>query len=157
MVDDYEVETKVADAAWVAAATLQRERPQADFSVQEVWERAQQLGFKRPGVLQHIRQHDVANKRPQPGSYRMLVETAPGRRRLFREGDPYDLRRKGKMVPSSEHLAAEWQDLLPWYAEWAQRKPAMLDPLLELWGTGREIWRAERADRYVERMRGGWE
>lgn len=154
-----EPETKVADEAWIAVASLQRDRPdQQDFSVREICQRAEELGFKRPGVRQHIQQHDVANRKPNPGRYRMLFETAPGRRRLFRDGDPYDPRREGgKIVPSSDHLAAEWQGLLPWYADWAHSKEYEADPLLALWGSGREIWKEEHADQYVERLRSEWE
>ncbi|MGH9468572.1 MAG: hypothetical protein ACRD1Y_14570 [Terriglobales bacterium] len=153
------IKEKVADEAWVATATLQREKPEAeDFSVREIWDRAQKLGFKRVGVFQHIQQHDVANRKPNPGRYRMLVETRRGRRRLYREGDPYDPRREGaKIAPSSSDLAAAWQDLLPWYADWSRQKRPLSDPLLELWGSGRELWRGEDPDAYVERVRQGWE
>ena len=47
----------------------------------------------RPGVYVHVVQHCVANRPPNPGRYRMLFETAPGRRRLFRNGDVYQTAR----------------------------------------------------------------
>jgi len=31
------------------------------------------------------------------------------------------------------------------------------DPLLELLGSGRELWADEHADEYVRRLRDGWE
>ena len=31
------------------------------------------------------------------------------------------------------------------------------DPILELRGLGKEIWAGEEADKYVSRLRGGWE
>ncbi|MGH9487421.1 MAG: hypothetical protein ACRD04_07495 [Terriglobales bacterium] len=155
MIEDSKLEIKVADAAWIAAATLHRERPdQQDFSIQEICARAEQLGFTRPGVRQHIQQHAVANRRPDPGRYRMLYETVPGRRRLYREGDPYDQRREeSKTVPRSEDLTAAWQDLLPWYAAWSRSQHPQPDPLLELYASGRDIWSDEHADAYIERLR----
>ncbi|HET9784494.1 MAG TPA: hypothetical protein VFP94_05965 [Terriglobales bacterium] len=153
-----EVETKVADEAWIAVATLHREHPEAeDFSVEEAVERATALGFTRPGVKQHIMQHAVANKPPNPGRYRMLRETAPGRRRLYYGGDPCHPDREGaKTAPLAEDLPSRWQKLLTWYQGWKPAHSERGDPLLELWGTGSKVWGQEHADAYVERMRRGW-
>src|SRR5712664_199158 len=103
------VDIKVADEVWVAAALLHRERQTAaDFSVQEILERARQEGISdalRPGVYVHIVQHCVANRAPNPGRYRMLLETSEGRRRLYRKGDPYHPSREGsKMTPDADAL-----------------------------------------------------
>ena len=90
---------KVADEVWIAAALLHREQPaQPDFTVEEIVERAMREGIGgpiRPGVYVHIVQHCVANRPPNPGRYRMLLETINGRRRLFRKGDAYHPAREG--------------------------------------------------------------
>ena len=55
---------KVADAVWIAAAQLQRERGRdADFTVKEVIERARRdkvLAGERPGIRAHVVAHAVA-------------------------------------------------------------------------------------------------
>jgi hypothetical protein len=88
------VKLKVADEVWVACALLHRESPEAkDFSIEEIVRRAQQESpaeSLRPGVYVHVVQHCVGNRPPSPGRYRMLFETGPGRRRLFRQGDPWN-------------------------------------------------------------------
>src|SRR5713226_8278599 len=101
------VELKVADEVWIARELLHRENPKApDFSLDEILERAKKGKISkllRPGVYVHIVQHCVANRPPSPGRYRMLVETAPGRRRLFRLGDSYHPQREGsKTAPERE-------------------------------------------------------
>ena len=158
-------ELKVADEVWIAAALMHRENPdQKDFSVEAIVERAR--GEKltrefRPGVYVHVLQHCVANRAPNPGRYRMLFETAPGRRRLFRPGDPYHPQREGrKMVPPAEEIPEHYRDLLDWYRDWktssAGNQPEQ-DPLLALRGSGRKLWADEHADEYVRRLREGWE
>src|ERR1700720_3375777 len=100
---------KVADEVWTAAALLHRQHPQAiDFTIEEIVDRARAEGLHeplRPGVYVHTVQHCVANRPPNPGRYRMLFETAEGRRRLFRPGDPYHPQREGgKISPEAEDL-----------------------------------------------------
>ncbi|HKM66062.1 MAG TPA: hypothetical protein VJX70_02760 [Candidatus Acidoferrum sp.] len=159
------VEIKVADEVWVATALLHRERRGAiDFFVDEILERARREGITkelRPGVYVHIVQHCVANRAPNPGRYRMLLETAEGRRRLFRKGDSYHPDREGsKTVPESEDLPKEYQPLLDWYQEWTQATAGQQverDPLLRLRGSGKKLWKSEPADEYVNRLREGWQ
>ncbi len=93
---------KVADEVWLAVAMLHQRHPErSDFSIAEIMEfsgTAKELRFLgplRPGFYVHVVQHCVANRPPNPGRYRMLVETASGRRRLFRPGDPYHPQREG--------------------------------------------------------------
>src|ERR1700674_5262773 len=100
---------KVADEVWVVAALLHREHPkQPDFTIEQMMERAAKEAGKeqlRPSVYVHVVQHCVANRPPNPGRYRMLFETAPGRRRLFRNGDVYDPAREGaKTIPDRDKL-----------------------------------------------------
>src|SRR5437868_5440383 len=97
-----ELELKVANEVWIAAALLHREHPEAlDFEISEIVERARREGLRkpfRPGVYVHVVQHCVANRPPNPGPYRMLLETRRGRRRLFRLGDPYSAGREGGKI-----------------------------------------------------------
>jgi len=159
------VHVKVADEVWVAAALLHQEHPnQADFSVEEIVERAGKqamAGALRPGVYVHAVQHCVANRPPNPGRYRMLFETSAGRRRLFRKGDPYHPLREGaKVAPNPEDLPAGYGGLVTWYANWtiaAITAASETDPLLGLAGSGKKLWRDEHADEYVRRLREGWE
>jgi hypothetical protein len=156
---------KVADEVWIAAALLHRERSNAsDFSVEEIVARAAKESLaptNRPGVYVHVVQHCVANRPPNPGRYRMLYETAPGRRRLFRKGDPFHPGREAaKITPNAEDIPANYRDLLEWYRKWADkeaRRTAAKDPLLALAGSGSQIWSSEHADEYVRRLRETWE
>jgi hypothetical protein len=165
MVSSITVKTKVADEVWIATALLHREHPEAvDFSLEQIVERARREGLHRPprpGVYVHVVQHSVANRPPNPGRYRMLFETGEGRRRLFREGDPYHPDRDGsKITPDVADLPEAYTDLLAWYREWSQNsieEAIKNDPLLSLRGSGRHLWADEHADEYVRRLREGWE
>jgi hypothetical protein len=159
------VEVKVADEVWIAAALLHQENPKReDFTIEEILQRAGEEGVSnplRPGVYVHIVQHCVANRAPSPGRYRMLMETAPGRRRLFRLGDSYHPQREGsKTTPGREDLPEEYRNLLDWYREWDRvslEERIKNDPLLTLVGDGKDLWADEPADEYVRRIREGWE
>jgi hypothetical protein len=155
---------RVADEVWIAAASLHRENPdQKDFSIDAIVDRARREKLTdelRPGVYVHVLQHCVANRAPNPGRYRMLFETAPGRRRLFRPGDPYHPQREGrKIVPRAEDIPSQYKDLLFWYRDWTASSQIRngQDPLLALRGSGRKLWADEHADEYVRRLREGWE
>ena len=156
---------KVADEVWIATALLHREQTQqADFAVREIVARAQKEGIEqplRPGVYVHVDQHCVANRPPNPGRYRMLYETASGRRRLFRKGDNYHPAREGaKMTPAPEDIPPAYGYLLTWYRDWSAaegQSSQQGDPLLALLGSGKGLWSDEHADDYVRRLREGWE
>jgi hypothetical protein len=156
---------KVADEVWIATALLHREHPEAtDFSIEEIVERAREEGLHeplRPGVYVHVVQHCVANRPPNPGRYRMLMETAGGRRRLYRSGDIHHPQREGgKITPNPEDIPCEYVGLLSWYADWGaeeDRNAAENDPLLKAQGSGKHLWADEPADEYVRRLREGWE
>ena len=165
MTSSTEVKLKVADEVWVATALLHKEHPdQEDFTIEEISNRAHEeaggAGL-RPGVYVHIVQHCVANRPPNPGRYRMLFETAPGRRRLFRTGDAYDsARESAKTVPVLADIPAEYAKLLDWYRDWNKddvEQRIKNDPLLALRGSGKHIWADEHADEYIRRLREGWE
>ena len=156
---------KVADEVWIATALLHRRHPQRDdFSLEEIVECVRREKFSplvRPGVYVHAVQHCVANRPPNPGRYRMLFETAPGRRRLYRPGDAYHPLREGsKSVPDIDDLPAGYGGLLAWYRDWcaaASRSALISDPLLALSGSGKELWEREHADDYVRRLREDWQ
>ena len=156
---------RVADEVWIAAASLHRERPDRDdFAIGEIVAQAESAcitGAKplRPGVKVHVYLHCVANKPPNPGRYRMLIETATGRRRLFRPGDPcHPLRVSGKSLPRRDEIPADYRDLIDWYAGdyVSEAVRSREDPILALRGLGRELWQDEDADAYVRRLRAGW-
>jgi hypothetical protein len=109
MADLSKSRVKVANEVWIATALLQRECPeQPDFNTEEIVDRARKEGIAgplRPGVYVHVVQHCVANRPPNPARYRMLFETADGRRRLFRKGDTYHPGREGgKTTPDIQDI-----------------------------------------------------
>jgi hypothetical protein len=161
---------KVADEVWLAVAMLHQRHPEkADFSIEEIMEFAKTanelrfLGPLRPGFYVHVVQHCVANRPPSPARYRILLETSAGRRRLFRPGDSYHSERAGgKSVPKAfDDLPEYWfNGVLEWYRKWSARSiedRVENDPLLALYGSGKDIWADEHADDYIRRLREGWE
>jgi hypothetical protein len=158
-------DVKVADEVWIATAMLHRSHPEReDFSIDEVVERARTeniAGKERPGVYVHAVQHCVANRPPDPGRYCMLFETAKGRRRLWRPGDRFDSKRSGsKHLPVREDIPEQYRSLLDWYHSKyaaASGRAGNSDPILGLRGMGKEIWKGENPDKYVQKLREGWE
>ena len=152
---------RLADEIWIATALLHREHPRTpDFSLKQIEARVAREGLanrRRPGVYPHISVHCVANRPPNGGRYRMLFETAPSRRRLFRPGDPYHPKREGgKTAPDREQIPARYHPLLDWYErEWAPASPG--DPLLALAARHRDLWKAVDPDDYVRQLREGFE
>jgi hypothetical protein len=111
---------KVADEVWVAAALLHREHPEREgFTVAEIVDRANKERLTdriRPGVPVHAYQHCVANRRPNPGNYRMLYALPNGHRRLFQSGDDFHPYREGaRQTPLLEDLPEKYRPLLDWY------------------------------------------
>ena len=156
---------KVADEVWIVVAIMHRERPEAeDFSIEEIMRRAERSGVAgrcRSGVYAHVVQHCVANRPPNSGRYRMLVESGPGRRRLYRLGDSYHPQREGsKTKPESEEIPLKYRGLLAWYDEWNRNSledRIKNDPLLALRELSQGLWADEDPDEYVRRLREGWE
>jgi hypothetical protein len=156
---------KVADEVWIATALSHREHPErSDFPIEEIVERAARESLvraRRPGLYVHVVQHCVANRPPNPARYRMLIETAPGRRRLYRKGDSYHpARENAKTTPNAEEIPHGYRALLDWYRDWSSetmKKNSKRDPLLALSGSGALAWSDEPADEYVQRLRAGWE
>jgi hypothetical protein len=152
-----------ADRVWIATALLHTENPRRKgFSLSEIQERARVealLDETTNTFYVHANQHCVANRLPNPGNHRMLLEIENGQRRLYRTGDPCKPGRTGKITPKPEAVPAKYRPLFDWYAEWSKdRSPVRpLDPLLRLIGSGKDIWKDEHADEYVRRLREGWE
>lgn len=155
-------EIKVADEVWVAMALLHREQPHREsFPVAEIEERLNREGIAgrlRPGVRVHLYQHCVANRRPNPGRYRML--TAVGtERRLWRPGDACHADREGaKCHPEPEALPERYRQLVDWYLQEYCGGPLEPpeDPILALRDRGAHLSEGEDPDAYVTRLREGW-
>ena len=158
-------EIRVADEVWLATTSLHRSHPDApDFAIAEIMAEAEALRVAglplRPGVKVHVYLHCVANRPPNPGRYRMLFETASGRRRLYRPSDPcHPLRSSGKTIPKRDEVPPAAGHLIDWYENVyvAGESGTAGDPILGLRGLGREIWADEEADAYVRRQRVGWQ
>jgi hypothetical protein len=156
------VSVRVSDEVWICTALLhteQSERP--DFRVSEIIERVKQeaiVGEMRPSVPTYISEHCVAGKKPNPGNYRILTETSPGNRRLYRAGDPvHPGREEGQIMPDPYDIPARYEYLLEWYRrEYAARaRESGEDPLLKLRGSAQGIY--GDPDEYVRGLREGWE
>jgi hypothetical protein len=152
---------RIADEVWIAVALLHREHPsRADFTLKEIEARLMKEGLtgeRRPGVYPHLSVHCVANRPPNGGTYRMLFETAPSRRRLYRRGDPHHSKREGgRVVPERGEIPAKYHRLLDWYErEWTPAPSE--DPLLALASRHRALWKSVDADDYVRQLREGFE
>lgn len=149
----------VTNAVWVATALLHKRSPGRDgFALEEIVRLVKELQLTEgleDSVRQHIRQHSVANKKPQPNTVCMLFDPGNGLRRLFRAGDTvYPGRNVERTHPRWEDLPGEYQELRRWYEqEWNRSDGGdVVDPLLALIGT----WKEEAADEYVARLREGW-
>jgi hypothetical protein len=121
------VHIKVADEVWIGTALLHMEQPErGSFSTAEIVDRVYEEGLHRPlrpGVQIHASQHCVANKRPNPGNYRMLYETSRGQRRLYRHtDDAHPHRDGGKTVPARGDIPEEYRYLVDWYESVYDRK-----------------------------------
>ena len=155
----------VADEVWLATAMLHLRNPdQGDFAVREIVRQAEiekmtGPGPLRPGVQIHAYLHCVANKPPNPGRYRMLIETSKGRRRLFRPGDPCHHLRTGKNTPSEKDIPKKYRKLIDWYHRdyIGGDGTEEVDSILSLRGVGKAIWEQEDADSYVSQLRAGWQ
>jgi len=151
---------RVADEVWIAMALLHREHPDAvDFSLPQIEARLRReaiAGVVRKGVYPHLSAHCVANRPPSPGRYRMLVETAPSRRRLFRPGDAFHPDRDGaKTHPRRDDIPRKYHGLLDWYERDYARQETE-DPLLAVARHYRSLWKDTDPDAYVRSLREDW-
>jgi hypothetical protein len=155
---------KVADAVWIGAALLQEQSadPNSNFSTEDIVEKVQGLRLTsgtRKSIWQHVNQHCVANRKPQPNRSCMLYATGRGNRRLYRTTDvPHEERRGGATHPAWDVLPAQYRYLESWYAEWDGAHVASgEDPLLAIVGSGRGFFGDVGADAYVSSLRQDWE
>ena len=150
----------VADEAWIALASLHRKHPERQsFSAAEIMESAKREkahSKSRAGLQPHIYVHNVANLRPNSATYRMFYKVGDGYR-LFRPGDDFHPDRKGKVAPHREELPEQYHPLLDWYEKEYSRQAATTnddeDPVLQMWGVGKEIWKDEDGDAFIVRER----
>jgi hypothetical protein len=153
----------VTNAVWIATALLHRRYPERDgFGREEIVHLVAELNLtdgEEGSIRQHVRQHSVANKKPQPNTVCMLFDPGGGRRRLFRTGDEvYPGRNAARTHPKWDELPGQYADLRRWYEEeWNGVAAGQeTDPLLALIGSGKAIWQDEPADEYVARLRSDW-
>lgn len=157
---------KVADETFLATALLHREHPhREDFTIAEIVDRATQEnihGELRPGVRVHATLHCVANRAPNPGTYRMLYATGKSTRRLLLEGDNIHADRNGKIFPDPDQVPGKYQELIAWaqrrfHKDRAPGRTRWLGGILDLFGAGKDLWKDEDPDEYVRKQREGWE
>jgi hypothetical protein len=157
----------VADAVWIAAAISQRSSQLSGeigegVDIELLATTVQCLSLtlaERQSIVQHIRQHCVANKEPQPNRSCVLFATDDRHRRLYRIGDPRHPAREGAPThPKWERLPQQFKDLQDWYESVWNSPSALIanDPLLNAIGTGNEIWRGISPDAYVNELRDAW-
>jgi len=155
---------RVADEAWLALALLQHEHPErVSFAAREILDRVKEERATpelRPGIQVHIYSHNVANAEPNSARYRMFYKLADDTYRLFRPTDSAHPARKGKTIPARDELPKKYHYLLDWYErEYRAKQSAMKeedDPILQMWGLGKEIWADTNADDYVRSLRSDW-
>ena len=153
----------VADEVWIATALLHRRYPEReDFAVSKIIRQAEAESVTgrhslRPSFQDYAYLHCVANKEPGAVRHRMLLETAKGRRRLFKPRDPCHRRRlSGKDAPHVDDVPAAYRKFIEWYRKEYAGASGETDPILSLRGLGKKIRTDENADAYVERLRGTW-
>ncbi len=154
-------EILVADEAWIALASLHRRHPAREsFSAAEIMESAKREKAhpeSRAGLQPHIYLHNVANLRPNSARYRMFYKVGAGAYRLFRQGDDFHPDRKGKLAPQHDELPKQYHPLLDWYQnEYSRQSSAPRDdddPVLQMWGIGKEIWKDAGGDAFIARER----
>jgi hypothetical protein len=147
---------KVADAVWVATALLHIRNPELDrFSAEDIVRDVQALRLTQAAsksIWQHVNQHCVANREPNPNRPRMLYALGKGDRRLFKDGDNFQPARAGSPThPEWSSLPMEFKDLQRWYEE--EWNASSVDPLLALEGT----WTFGHAEEYLRNLRQGWD
>lgn len=149
----------VTNAVWVATALLHKKhRERNGFNPEEIVRVVRELNLTEgaeDSVWQHVRQHSVANKKPQPNTVCMLFDPGGGIRRLFRSGDKaHPGRNVNRTHPVWEKLPQQYRELKRWYEEeWnGGEVNRMNDPLFALIGT----WKDEPADEYVAKLRSDW-
>ena len=156
---------RVADECWIALASLHRAHPdRSSFSASEILDRVKLEKASpelRAGVQPHIYLHNVANLPPNSATNRMFYKREDGSYRLFKPGDEFHPKRRGKMCPERGELPTEYQPLVDWYQRdycgRSSRQSADEDFVLQMKGIGQEIWSDVNSDDFVSSLRSGWE
>ena len=156
---------RVADECWIALASLHRAHPdRSSFSASEILDRVKLEKASpelRAGVQPHIYLHNVANLPPNSATNRMFYKREDGSYRLFKPGDEFHPKRRGKMCPERGELPTEYQPLVDWYQRdycgRSSRQSADEDFVLQMRGIGQEIWSDVNSDDFVSSLRSGWE
>lgn len=155
---------KVADEVFLVVATLHHQNPEKEeFTVQEILSEAERLKFDgeiRPGFQVHVRQHCVANLKPNPGDYRMVFATGKSSRRLLKKSDEIHPQRKGKMFPELKDVDPMYFGLITWAKqryEASGEESELFADFLALHGSSKGLWKDEPADEYIARLRGDWD
>jgi hypothetical protein len=154
----------VADEAWLGLALLHREQPEkGSFTAREILDqiKAERASPElRPGLQPHVYLHNVANLEPNSARYRMFYKLPDDTYRMFRPADQSHPSRKGKTMPAREELPEKYHYLLDWYEhEYCAKETTMKeedDPILSMYGVGKEIWADTDADEYVRSLRANW-
>gem|GEM_PF-3448977 len=148
---------KVADAIWIATATLHQQSPnQEGFERRDIVEQVEKMNLLTPFVFrtvwQHVDRHCVANREPKPNRTRMLFDKGHGIRSLYKDSDySVPLRKGAPTHPEWSSLPMEFKDLQRWYEE--EWNASSVDPLLALEGT----WTFGHAEEYLRNLRQGWD
>jgi len=149
---------KVADAVWVATAWLHFRNPdraKIGFSTEEIVQNVEALRLTQgdtKSIRQHVNQHCVANREPNPNRPRMLYALGKGDRKLYKDGDNFQPARAGSPThPEWSELPSEFKYLQRWYEE--EWNVSSVDPLLALAGT----WTFGSAEEYLRELREGWD
>jgi hypothetical protein len=156
---------RVADECWIALASLHRDHPdRSSFSASEILDRVKGKKVSpelRAGALPHIYLHNVANLPPNSATHRMFYKKEDGTFRLFKPGDEFHPKRRGKTCPERGELPTEYQPLLDWYQRdycgRTLRQTPNEDFVLQMRGIGGEIWTDMNSDEFVLSLRSGWE
>ncbi len=161
MVED----VRVADEVRRAAAGLRRShRKHDDFTINRIMQQAATVNVAghwplRSGVRIHVDLHRFANKPPNPGRYRTLLETRrsppPVSSRRFLPPPQGHRKAYAQTAVKSRNVTGEPLD---WYA--AEYLPRALaetpERILALRGLGKDLWAGETADDDVMRQRSAW-
>lgn len=155
---------RVADEAWLGLALLLHDFPERkSFSAKEITDRLRQekaTNELRPGIQPHIYLHNVANAEPNSARYRMFFKLPDDTFRLFRPTDSAHPARKGKVAPERDEIPEKYHYLLDWYRQKYCADTNSVreedDPILQMWGVGKEIWADTNADDYVRELRSNW-
>jgi hypothetical protein len=162
--NDTNCDLTVADAVWVGTALLHFHNPSVPaFSTEDITATVQNAHLTKglqKSIYLHVNQHCVANRPPNSNRSCALFAVGRGDRRLFRLGDKRDPARAGAPThPDWNKLPSKYIFLKDWYEEvWNGGSACTAtDPLLDLIGSGAQLWSDEPADQYVANLRAGWE